>query len=747
LPLVRMLRDFPIRRKLSAITIVAAGAALVLACGSFAAYDLIAFRGDTVRQVSTEAEIIARQSSASLIFKDPDAARKTLEALAAEPHLVSAAIYTPDGALFASYVRKGTGGPPPRPAPGQRAGHLFQSDRLVLWRAVEFDHGIVGTVLIESDLSAVTARLERYALIALGVLLVSFLTAHWVASRLHRSITGPVQHLAATADAVSTRRDYSVRAVVQGRDELGHLTLAFNHMLDEIQERDSALHASEEKYKLLFDANPNPMWVYAPGTLAFLAVNQAAVRRYGYSRDEFLAMTIKEIRAPEDVPVLLEQLKGPLEEVSRSDGLWRHRKKDGSTLDMEIVASTILFGGVKARLVMATDVSEKKKLESQLLQAQKMEAIGRLAGGVAHDFNNLLGVITGYSEMLEMNLPAEGPGRSRLEQIKKAAGRAAALTRQLLAFSRREVIQPKVLDLNEVVADVERMLHRLIGEDVQLVTKLGKDLGRVQADRGQVDQIILNLAVNARDAMPQGGDLWIETSNAELDDAYLRTHADVLPGSYVLLSVSDTGHGMDAETVSHIFEPFFTTKPEGKGTGLGLATVFGIAKQSGGHVSVYSELGRGTTFRVYLPRVDRETSTSEVAAVSTPPPRGTETVLLVEDAEALRPMIHEILEAAGYCVLESSDPEEALLRAASYDGTLDLVLTDVVMPHMSGPDLVKVIHATRPRVKVLYMSGYTNDAIGRQGVIEPGMHFLQKPFTSEALLGSVRTALDRGQSA
>src|SRR5258706_3926277 len=355
-----MLRDLPIPRKLSAITIVAAGAALVMASGSFAAYDLIAFRGDTVRQVWTEAEIIARQSSASLVFKDPEAAGTTLEPLAAEPHVVSAAIYTPDGALFASYVRKGTVGPPPRPAPGQRAGDLFQSDRLVLWRAVEFDHGIVGTVLIESDLTAVTARLERYALIALGVLLVSFLAAHWVASRLHRSITGPVQHLAATADDVSTRRDYSVRAVVQGRDELGHLTLAFNHMLDEIEERDAALHASEEKYKILFDANPNPMCVYDPRTLAFLAVNQAVVRVYGYSRDEFLAMTIKEIRPPEEVPVLLEQLKGPLEDVSRSDGLWRHRKKDGSTLDMEIVASTILFGGVPARLVLATDVSERE---------------------------------------------------------------------------------------------------------------------------------------------------------------------------------------------------------------------------------------------------------------------------------------------------------------------------------------------------------------------------------------------------
>jgi len=738
LPLVRIL----LRRKLRALTIAAAGATLFLCCGSFVAYDVITFRGVIVQHLSTEAEIIARQSTAFLA--DPASARTMLEALTAEPHVVSAAIYTTDGALLASYLRRGTPSGRVPVAPGQGDGHLFVSDRLLVFRAIESGNSMIGTTVIESDLTALTARLQGDALIALCVLVVSFLVAHFTAARLERVITGPVLRLAGTADAVSTRRDNSVRAGFRGREALGQLTVAVNHMLNKIRHHDSALKASEEKYKLLFDANPNPMWVYDADTLAFLAVNQAAVRVYGYSRDEFLAMTIKEIRPPEDVPLLIERLQGPREDVSRLDGLWRHRRKDGTLLDVEILSSAIVLGGVTVRLVMTTDVSEKKRLEAQLLQAQKMEAIGRLAGGVAHDFNNLLGVITGYSELLRKNLGSRDPGQKRVEQIQKAADRAAALTRQLLAFSRKEVIQPKVLDLNEIVADVDNMLHRLIGEDVQLVTKLGEDLGRVHADRGQVDQIIVNLAVNARDAMPQGGDLWIETSNVVLDEAYLRTHADVRPGPYVLLAVSDTGHGMDSETLSHIFEPFFTTKAEGKGTGLGLATVFGIVKQSGGHVSVYSEPSRGTTFRVYLPRVDARTPANEVAVVIAPPSRGTETVLLVEDAEALRPMIHEILEAAGYHVLESSDPEEAVLRAGVHDGPLDLVLTDVVMPRMSGPGLVKAVQATRPGVKVLFMSGYTNETIGRRGILEPGVHFLQKPFTSEALLGSVRTALDQG---
>lgn len=736
------LRRLPIRGKLIAIVVIAATAAVVLACAAFVAYEMVTFRGRLAQHLETQAEIMARQSAASLVFKDPESAAATLDALRADPRLVSAAIYGADGALFARYVRDDQPTDSlPRPADHPTRGHRFEKGGLVVFRPIEFDEGVIGTVVIESDLAEMEARLRRYALIALSVLVASIALAYGTASRLQRVITVPVQQLSAAAAIVSARQDYSVRAVAHSDDELGQFVATFNHMLQQIQDRDAALKASEEQYRLLFDGNPHPMWVFDPGTLAFLAVNEAAIRLYGYSREEFLAMTIKDIRPPEDVPRLLERLYVLQGEKNRSAGMWRHRGKDGSLFDVEIDSSSIVLGAKPARLVLVTDVSDKKLLESQLLQSQKMEAVGRLAGGVAHDFSNLLGVISGYSELLGKTMAAGDPGRKRLEQIRQATDAATALTRQLLAFSRKEVIQPKVLDLNQVVWDIENMLERLIGEDVVLVAKTREGLGRVMADRGQIDQVLLNLAVNARDAMPKGGHLIIETANVFLDQAYAQSHADAVPGPYVMLAVSDTGHGMDAATQSHIFEPFFTTKEQGKGTGLGLATVFGIAKQNGGHVNVYSEPGKGASFKLYLPRVDAPAHEAE-PTISAAPPRGTETILLVEDAQALRAMIAEILEAAGFRVLESPDPRDAVLRAERHEGLLDLIVTDVVMPGMSGPDLVEVVRGRRPGVKTLFMSGYTNEAIGRQGVLEPGTHFLQKPFTSDALLGAVRRAID-----
>jgi PAS domain S-box-containing protein len=739
------LRDLPIRRKLTAIAVTSAGTAIFLACASFVAYELFTFRAAMVRDVSTQAEIVARQSAAALVFEDPETAGATLDALRAERRVVSAAIYARDGALFAAYVRESGGETPPasRPTSGPAQGHVFRKGRLMLFRPIRLDDGVIGTVVIESDVSEMVARLQRYALIVLGVLLASLVVAHWTASRLQRVITVPVQRLAETAEAVSSRRDYSVRAVAYARDELGQLVETFNHMLDQIRDRDLALHASEEQYRLLFDSNPHPMWVFDPETGAFLAVNDAAVSVYGYSRDEFLAMSVEDVRPADDVLALLARLNEP-QAAGGSDGLQKHRRKDGSIVDVEVSSSATVFRGRPACFVIATDVSARMQLEDQLLQSQKMEAVGRLAGGVAHDFNNLLGVITGHSELLAKGLATQDPGRHRLEQIRKAAERAAGLTRQLLAFSRKEVIRPRVLDLNDVVGDIEKMLQRVIGEDVRLVTRLAPDLGHVRADRGQVDQVILNLAVNARDAMPEGGELIIETSNEVLDEAYARSHADVVPGRYVRVAVSDTGHGMDATTLSHVFEPFFTTKEQGKGTGLGLATVFGIARQSGGHINVYSEAGKGATFKLYLPRVDADADVPESPPSPSPAPTGSETILLVEDAEALGAMIHEILDVAGFSVLEFSDPLEAVSRAKTHEGPLDLVLTDVVMPRMSGPELVRAVRAARPYVKALYMSGYTNEAIGRQGVLEPGTNFIQKPFTADALLRAVRAAIDRG---
>ena len=383
--------------------------------------------------------------------------------------------------------------------------------------------------------------------------------------------------------------------------------------------------------------------------------------------------------------------------------------------------------------------------EKQLWQSQKMEAVGRLAGGVAHDFNNLLTVIKGYTELMLEDLKPSDPMRSEMEEVQKAADRAAALTRQLLAFSRRQVLAPKVVNLNFLVEDMNKLLRRLLGEDIELCTKLDSSLGSVQADPGQIEQVIMNLAVNARDAMPKGGKLTLETANLELDQAYAREHAIVQPGSYVLLAISDTGCGMDAETLAHVFEPFFTTKEQGKGTGLGLSTVYGIVKQSGGYIWPYSEPGIGTTFKIYLPRVD-ETAAREQAAAQPAASglEGTETILLVEDEEGVRGLTRQLLQRHGYTVLEAEHGQDALLLCERYSGPIHLLLTDVVLAaQMSGRELVERLVPLRREMKVLYMSGYSDEAIVHHGVLAPGTAFLQKPFTTESLMRKLREVLDR----
>jgi len=393
--------------------------------------------------------------------------------------------------------------------------------------------------------------------------------------------------------------------------------------------------------------------------------------------------------------------------------------------------------------LFAEDVTEYRALEQQLRHAQKMEAVGRLAGGIAHDFNNLLMVISGYCEFLLERIGSDPAVRGPAQEIAKAANRATALTRQLLAFSRKQMLTPKVLDLNAIVTDNLRMLTRLIGEDIDLVMIPGGTLGMVKADPGQVEQVIMNLAVNARDAMPKGGKLTIETANVSLDENYVRIHAPAAPGDYIMLSVSDTGMGMDSETQTHIFEPFFTTKGP-KGTGLGLSTVYGIVKQSGGYIWVYSEPGRGTSFKVYLPRV---AATEEV--ISPQPPvaitdiaRGNETILLVEDEATVRHLTRDYLRTQGYNVLEAADPAVALQLTIAHSGPIHLLLTDVIMPGMNGRELAQQVCSVRPETRVLYMSGYTENAIGHNGTLEPGINLLQKPFTLPSLKAKVREALD-----
>jgi two-component system, cell cycle sensor histidine kinase and response regulator CckA len=498
-----------------------------------------------------------------------------------------------------------------------------------------------------------------------------------------------------------------------------------------------SLAVSEERYRLLFEANPLPMWVYDAETLRFLAVNEAAIRHYGYTRSEFLAMTIADIRPREDVEALLADLRERGGPGSPAPGTWRHRKKDGTQIDVEITAGSVQFEGRPAALVLSHDVTERLRLEERLTQAEKMEAIGRLAGGVAHDFNNLLTVISGYAEILLAR--SDVVGGEQIGEIAHAAEQASALTRQLLAFSRRQVLHPRVLDVNEIVAGMEPMVRRLIGDDVSVGVRLSPGLAPVEADQAQLERVILNLAANARDAMPNGGRLTIETADVELAEEYVRSHGEGTAGPNVLLAVSDTGVGMSEEVQRHLFEPFFTTKSPGAGTGLGLATVFGVVKQSGGSIYVYSEEGRGTTFKVYLPSAERERLETAGLAPDVELERGRETIMLVEDDASVRNLVQLMLESKGYRVLSAGGADEAE-QLCTRD--VDLLLTDVVMPEVNGRVLAERLSANAPSMRILFMSGYSDEAVYRHGEISPNAAFIEKPFTDRTLARKVREVLD-----
>ncbi len=528
------------------------------------------------------------------------------------------------------------------------------------------------------------------------------------------------------------------------RDEHGHVRGFAVHVVD-IAERKRA-EEGQARLGAILEAAPDLVGLTdSEGRL--LNLNRAGRRLLGLGETEEIAGTHVRRFHP---PAAFEILSTQAVPAAVRDGAWTGETllltRDGREIPVSqaILAHKAQDGSLAFLSTIVRDISEQKRLESELRQSQKMEAVGRLAGGVAHDFNNLLTPIMAYSQLLCDALDADSRGHGYAVEIASAAERAAGLPRQLLAFSRREMVQPRVLDLNETITEIERMLRRLIGEDVLLTVLPGLGLGQVKADPGQMEQVLLNLAVNARDAMPGGGALTIETANAELDETYARRFVGVAPGRYVVLMVSDTGCGMDRETLSRVFEPFFTTKDPGKGTGLGLSTVYGIVRQNDGQVRVSSAPGRGSTFRVYLPRVDEPSEHAVAAPGRGSAPRGSEVVLLAEDDAAVRDAARLVLESHGYTLVVASSGEEGLRAAERFPGPIHLLLTDVVMPGISGRQLSDRLTAVRPSTRTLFMSGYTEDAIMHHGVLEDGLAFLQKPFTPHVLLHKVREVLDAG---
>jgi hypothetical protein len=547
------------------------------------------------------------------------------------------------------------------------------------------------------------------------------------------------------------------------------------------------LERSEARHRLMFEASPRPMWVYDAETLRFLAVNNAAIRDYGYSREEFLAMDLAGIRPPEERDAIRSAVAAIPNSYTHS-GTWRHRRRDGGEMDVEVASHPIRVSGRDARLVVVTDVTERTRLETRLRETQRLEALGRLAGGVAHEFNNLLAAVLGHAELLLIEMPLGSTRRDSAEEIVRAARRGADLTRHMLAFGRRQILRPEVVDVSVVVRDIERLLRPLLTTDVQVTLALPSDACWARVDRSQLELVIMNLTMNARDAMPSGGALTVETSVTNLGEADRHRHpmAAVVAGKYVRLAVSDSGTGISPEVVERIFEPFFTTKPVGRGTGLGLSTVYGIVKQSDGYVWPYSEIGHGTSMHVYLPCVAApaapaahtsrltpqavgrplvgaavaaarppgatSSSASSMAAGSLPAgpmagaPRANGhhravTVLVADDEAALRSAAVRVLRAGGYEVLEAGNGEDALAVAATHGRRVDVLLTDVVMPGMGGVELAARAAARDPAIRVVYMSGYPQSHLEAVGGLAGGHAFLDKPFGLDTLLAAVQEAL------
>jgi PAS domain S-box-containing protein len=628
----------------------------------------------------------------------------------------------------------------------------FSEDRIFeIYTPILFKGESLGSVFVGVNqsvlLKAQSFARERIFSLFASTLLVAVIDVIGISILITRSIH---ELASGVKELEQGKRGRSLR--VFSRDELGKLTESFNKMSRTIMEQQGEVSKYTQQLQTLSDNAPFGMVMIDKDGI-YKYVNPKFRELFGYDLNDVPNGKTWFRKAYPDptyrhlvISTWINDLEG-FSEGEKRPRTFTVTCKGGTEKIINFIPVQLETG---ENLIACEDITEirrageeKAVLQEQLRHSQKMEAIGRLAGGIAHDFNNLLTVIKGYSQLSCMGLKEGDPLRVNIDEIQNAAERATSLTRQLLAFSRRQVMEMKVLDLNTLLRDLEKMLRRVIGEDIEMVIQLAEDLGGVRADVGQIEQVIMNLAVNAKDAMPSGGKLTIETANVELDESYARSHADVKRGHYVMFSVSDTGVGMAPEVRERIFEPFFTTKEQGKGTGLGLSTTYGIVKQSEGHVWVYSAQGKGTTFKIYLPRVNEPLEDIRKEALKEELPRGNETILIVEDEEEVRKLAGKILEKQGYRILETFNGDDALVACERCKSPIQLMLADIVMPGMGGSELAKLLKPLYPEIKVLYMSGHTDNDIARHGVLEKGVNYIQKPFTMEGLARKVREVLDK----
>ena len=772
-------RNLPLKERLILICILTTGSTLFLASIIFIATELVSIRRTMVRDMTGVGETIATNVRSALAFGDRKSAEEVLGTLSAISGIRLATVYDRVGNLFAGYRRDG--GLPAYeavPVSGKRYG--FRLGYLDLYIPVVLDGETIGKVHMRSDVKPFYSRIVRYGITLLVIMAFSLLMSYLIFSRLQRSVTGPILDLERLMRTISGKKDYSVRAKVHGTDEIGYLAEGFNEMVATIETREKeledyrknlenlveirtvalretnrrlqgelaerkrvedALIKSERLYRTIFETTDNANVIMNDG-ITISMVNTAFEKLTGWTREEVEGRKRWTEFFTGETPEKMKQYREAkrIDRGSVPTGYeTRFVDRNGSFHDAFLTTGVV--PGSDQTVASVLDLTEHKLLEKQLRQSQKMEAIGQLAGGVAHDFNNILTAVIGYASLLRMKMGDDDPMKSYVDQVLSSAERATHLTQGLLAFSRKQVIDPRPVDLNGSIRNVERLLTRLMGEDIELIISYDPEAITILADSGQIGQILMNLATNARDSMADGGSFSIRTERVVIEEAAVMRHLYEKPGRYALISVSDTGGGMDKETAEHIFEPFFTTKEVGKGTGLGLSIVYGIVKQHGGYINVYSEPGLGTTFRIYFPLIKSHLS-GERKEEPRKPAGGSETLLLAEDDPASRALIREVLEGFGYRVVESVDGDDAIEKFTREEKQISLVILDVVMPKKNGKIVYDALKGMNPDIKALFISGYTADVIHKRGIFEEDIEFLTKPVSPFDLAIKVRNILD-----